>query len=89
MSRQEVRIEYVASGSEANVIAAALDGVEPGDLVVYHRGVSGSASRSIKEAAAFFCAMGRCLLVQRITGDHDKRGERIVDYLAIKTRGKR
>lgn len=87
MSKQELRIERVEPGSEANEIAAALDRVEPGDLVVYHRGVSGSAPRSIKEAAAFFCEMGRCLLTQRITGGSYQDGERIVDYLAIKTRG--
>lgn len=89
MNRQELRIERVAPGSEADVIAQALDRVEPGDLVVYHRGTSGSAPRPIKDAAAFFCEMGRCLLAQRITGDRNQDGERIVDYLAIKTMGKR
>lgn len=86
--RQEVRVERIESGSEEAVIAQALDRVEPGDLVVYHRGVSGSAPRSIKEAAALFCEMGRCLLTQRITADRNQDGERIVDYLAIKTRSK-
>jgi hypothetical protein len=32
---------------------------------------------------------GLCLLTQRITRERNKDGERIVDYLAIKTRSKR
>lgn len=48
MSKQELRIESVAPGSEEAVISQALDRVEMGDLVVYHRGASGSAPRSIK-----------------------------------------
>lgn len=87
--KQELRIERIDSGSEEAVIAQALDRVEPGDLVVYHRGVSGSAPRSIKEAAMLLHDRGLCLLTQRITADHDQDGKRIVDYLAIKTKGKR
>jgi len=87
--KQELRIERIDSGSEEAVIAQALDRVEPGDLVVYHRGTSGSAPRSIKEAAMLLHDRGLCLLTQRITGDRNQDGERIVDYLAIKTRGKR
>jgi hypothetical protein len=89
MSNQELRIERIDSGSEEAVIAQALDRVEPGDLVVYHRGVSGSAPRSIKEAAMLLHDRGLCLLTQRITAERNQDGERIVDYLAIKARGKR
>lgn len=89
MSKQELRIERMDSGSEEAVIAQALDRVEPGDLVVYHRGTSGSASRSIKVAAMLLHDRGLCLLTQRITAERNQDGERIVDYLAIKTRGKR
>lgn len=88
MSRQEVRIEKVASGGEEAVIAQALDRVEPGDRVVYHRGSAGSAPRSIKAAAMLLHDRGLCHLAQRITADRSDDGERIVDYLAIK-RGKR
>jgi hypothetical protein len=89
MSNQELRIERIDSGSEEAVIAQALDRVEPGDLVVYHRGLSGSAPRSIKEAAMLLHDRGLCLLTQRITAERNQDGERIVDYLAIKARGKR
>ena len=85
MNRQEVRIERIASGREAaRRIAKALDRVEPGDLVVYHRGSAGSASRSVKEAAMRLHERGLCLLAQRINADRSNEGERIVDYLAIK-----
>jgi len=87
--KQELRVERMDSGSEEAVIAQALDRVEPGDLVVYHRGVSGSAPRSVKTAAMLLHDRGLCLLTQRITADRNQDGERIVDYLAIKTRGKR
>ena len=89
--RQELRIELIDSGSEEAVIAQAqaLDRVEPGDLVVYHRGVSGSAPTTVKRAAMLLHDSGLCLLTQRITADRNQDGERIVDYLAIKTRGKR
>lgn len=89
MSKQELRIERIESGCEEAVIAQALDRVEPGDLVVYHRGTSGSAPRSVKEAAMLLHDRGLCLLTQRITAERNQGGERIVDYLAIKTRGKR
>ena len=83
----ELRIEKIASGSEEAVIAQALDRVEPGDLVVYHRGEAGSPrSRSVKEAAMRLHERGLCLLTQRITADRSNEGERIVDYLAIKRR---
>lgn len=88
MSKQELRIERIDSGREEAVIAQALDRVEPGDLVVYHRGASGSAPRSIKAAAMLLHDRGICLLTQRITAERNQDGERIVDYLAIK-RGKR
>jgi len=86
--RQEVRIERIASGSEAAVIEQALERVERGDVVVYHRGLAGSAPRSIKAAAMLLHERGLCLLTQRITADRDSAGERIVDYLAIKARVK-
>ena len=89
MSRQEVRIERIDIGSEEAVIAQALDRVEPGDLVVYHRGTSGSAPSTMKRAAMLLHDRGLCLLTQRVTSDRNQDGERIVDYLAIKTRGKR
>lgn len=89
MSRQELRIELIGSGSEEAVISKAIDRVEPGDLVVYHRGVSGSAPPSVRAAAMLLHDRGLCLLTQRITADRNQDGERIVDYLAIKTRGKR
>jgi len=88
MSRQELRIKRIDSGSEEAVIAEALDRVEPGDLVVYYRGASGSAPRSIKAAAITLYDRGLCLLTQRITADRTGEGERIVDFLAIKM-GKR
>jgi len=87
--KQELRVERMDSGSEEAVIAKALDRVEPGDLVVYHRGTSGSAPQSIKAAAMLLHDRGLCLLTQRITAERNQDGERIVDYLAIKTRGKR
>ena len=87
--RQEVRIERIDGGSEEAVIAQALDRVEPGDLVVYHRGTSGSAPPTVKRAAMLLHDRGLCLLTQRITAERNKDGERIVDYLAIKTRSKR
>ena len=87
--KQELRIERIEIGSEEAVIAQALDRVEPGDLVVYYRGTSGSAPRSIKVAAMLLHDRGLCLLTQRITAERNQNGERIVDYLAIKTRGKR
>jgi hypothetical protein len=86
--RQEVRIERIDSGSEEAVIAQALDRVEPGDLVVYHRGSTGSAPSTVKRAAMLLHDRGLCLLTQRITAERNGDGERIVDYLAIKTRGK-
>lgn len=86
--KQELRIERIDSGSEEAVISQAIDRVEPGDLVVYHRGTSGSAPRSIKVAAMLLHDRGLCLLTQRITAARNEDGERIVDYLAIK-RGKR
>ena len=86
--RSELRIEKVAPGSEEAVIAQALDRVEPGDMVVYHRGVSGSAPQSVKAAAMLLHDRGLCLLTHRISAERNKDGERIVDYLAIKTRGK-
>jgi hypothetical protein len=89
MSRQELRIERIEIGSEEAAIAQALDRVEPGDLVVYHRGASGSAPPTVKRAAMLLHDRGLCLLAQRITGERTRTGERIVDYLAIKTRGKR
>ena len=82
--KQELRIEKIAPGSEEAVIAQALDRVEPGDRVVYHRGSAGSASRSVKEAAMRLHERGLCLLAQRNTADRSNEGERIVDYLAIK-----
>ena len=88
MSKQELRIERMDSGSEEAVISQALDRVEPGDLVVYHRGVSGSAPTLVKRAAMLLHDRGHCLLTHRITADRNQDGERIVDYLAIKTRGK-
>ena len=84
--KQELRIEKIAPGSEEAVIAQALDRVEPGDLVVYHRGEAGSASRSVKEAAMRLHERGLCILTQRINADRSNEGERIVDYLAIKRR---
>lgn len=87
--RSELRIERIEPGSEEAVIAQALDRVEPGDLVVYHRGTAGSASTSVKRAAMLLHDRGLCLLTQRITGDRNKDGERIVDYLAIKAKVKR
>lgn len=89
MSKQELRIERIKIGSEEAVIAQALDRVEPGDLVVYHRGTSGSAPPTVMRAAMLLHDRGLCLLTQRITADRRRNGERIVDYLAIKTRGKR
>lgn len=89
MSKQELWIERVESGSEEAVIAEALDRVEPGNLVVYHRGTSGSAPPTVKRAAMLLHDRGLCLLAQRITRERNKDGGRIVDYLAIKTRGKR
>lgn len=89
MSRQELRIERIAPGSEEAVNAEALDRVEPGDLVVYHRGTSGSAPTTAKRAAMLLHDRGLCLLTQRITGERNSDGERIVDYLAIKAKVKR
>ena len=89
MSRQELRIERIEMGSEEAVIAEALDRVEPGDLVVYHRGAAGSAPTTLKRAAMLLHDRGLCLLTQRIAGDRNKDGERIVDYLAIKAKAKR
>lgn len=86
MSKQELRIEKIAPGSEEAVISQALDRVEPGDLVVYHRGTSGSAPSTMKRAAMLLHERGLCLLAQRITGERNDDGERIVDYLAIKQR---
>ena len=80
--KQELRIEKIASGSEEAVIAQALDRVEPGDLVVYHRGEAGSASRSVKEAAMRLHKRGLCLLTQRITADRSNEGERIAAAMA-------
>lgn len=85
----ELRIEKAAPGREEAVIAEALDRVEPGDLVVYHRGAAGSAPPTMKQAAMLLHERGLCLLTQRITADRNNDGERIVDYLAIKTRVKR
>ncbi len=87
--KQELRIEKAAQGSEEAVIAEALDRVEPGDLVVYHRGTSGSAPSTMKRAAMLLHDRGLCLLTQRITGERNDAGERIVDYLAIKAKVKR
>lgn len=84
--RSELRIERIELGSEEAVIAQALDRVEPGDLVVYHRGTSGSAPTTLKRAAMLLHDRGLCLLTQRITGDRNGDGERIVDYLAIKVK---
>lgn len=89
MSRQELRIERIAPGSEEAVIAEALDRVELGDLVVYHRGTSGSAPSTMKRAAMLLHDRGLCLLTHRITGERNGDGERIVDYLAIKAKVRR
>ena len=80
--KQELRIEKIAPGSEEAVILEALDRVEPGDLVVYHRGSAGFASRSVKQAAMRLHERGLCLLTQRITADRSNEGERIVAAMA-------
>lgn len=86
VNRQELRLSKVANGSEASVLAIALDCAKPGDLVVYHQGPVGSAPGAIRGAARKFYERGLCLLTQRITGDRDARGERIWDYIAVKSR---
>lgn len=85
--RREFQLAQVAAGSEAAVLAEALDRAEPGDLVVYHTGETGSCPRSMKEAARILHDKGACLLTQRITGQ-ERGGERIVDYLAVKVKGR-
>lgn len=84
--RQELRIESVAFGAEQAVLAAALDQVDPGDLVVYYRGPTGAACPAIKRAARIMLGQGLCYLTQRITGDRTPDGDRIVDYIAVKAK---
>lgn len=86
MTRQELRLERVEHGEEMPSILIALDRVEVDDLVVYHRGPSGSASTSMKRAARELQEIGLCRLVQRITEERDKDGNRIVDYIAVKAK---
>lgn len=71
-------------GKEEATIAQALNSVEPGDLVMYHRGIAGSAPASVSRAAVALYDQGLCLLTQRVTGERDARGERIFEYLAVK-----
>ena len=86
MSRQELRMGPVPMGGEASALAAALDRVEPDDLVVYHRGRSGSALPALKRAAMNLCERGLCYLTQRVTDERHPDGYRIVDYVMIKGR---
>lgn len=81
----DVMIDKVEAGSELVVLDAALDRIAPGSFVCYHRGIAGSAAPSMKRAAYTLHERGRCLLTQRIIG-HAKDGERIVEYLAIRTK---
>lgn len=70
-------------GSELAVLEAALARLAPGSKLCYHRGLSGSAPIPIKRAAYLMHERGACLLAQRFIG-HDKEGQRIVEYLAIR-----
>lgn len=86
MKSPDMMIEKVEPGSALAVLAVALDQVEPGSFVCYHKGLAGSAPTSMKRAAYTMHERGRCLLTQRIVG-HNEDGERIVEYLAIRAKG--
>ena len=86
--RKEVEIGKYAHGQGEAAIMEALESVEPGDRVIYHRGPIGSAPGSIKFAASRLMFGGVCMLAQRVSGDRSENNVRIVDYLAIKMRRK-
>lgn len=82
------RIHEIKSGQEATALGEVLTGAARGDRIVYHKGLTGSAPRSVKDAALALSDAGLCLLTQRYTGER-KGDDRIVEYLMIKTGGRK
>lgn len=85
MTRREIDIHPVPTDNEITALAQALDSVDPGDLVIYHRGATGSAPTMVKRAATDLHERGLCLLTQRLAGRH-LNGDRLFDYVAVKAR---
>ncbi len=85
-----VKVVGADPGSELAVLTLALEGVEPGGMVVYHSGPVGSAPTSMKRAAMALFEAGKCILVHQvppIDPDAEPTAFRTVDYCAIRTRG--
>jgi xylose isomerase len=85
--KQIITLGRLMPGQEIQTMIEGLEKVDPGDLVVYHKGPTGSAQTSVKRAAMMLCDRNLCLLVQRYTGEETEGGERIVEYSMVKRAG--
>lgn len=82
------RIQRIKSGLEASTLGEALAAAARGDRIVYHKGLTGSAPRAVKDAALALSDAGLCLLTQRYTGERNG-DDRVVEYLMIKAGGRK
>ena len=71
-----------------SALTEAVGAANPGDLIVYYTGLSGSAPTSLKEAARFLSNCGACLLVQKYHSQSEE-GERNFEHIMVKTKGRK